>query len=265
MSETLVVTLEIAARPETVFGFFTDPTAFATWMGGGLGTAALEPRPGGALRVEFPNETVVRGEVVAIEPPGRFAFTWGYEGDESLPPGASTVEIVLDPVAGGTRLTLRHSGLPDGATRDAHRGGFRLYLSRLAAESALAQHAASVPGRTAAWFAAWNAEDPGERDAALEECLAERGEFRHPWAAVRGRADLAGHIASSRSVMGGVRLEPRGEPEICHRWVRFGWRAVRDGETVATGENVASLDSESRFELVIGFTDPTEHEGSGGG
>lgn len=264
MIEALIMQLEIAARPETVFGFFTDAEDFATWMGGGMGDASIEPRPGGAVRIAFPDDIVVRGEVVAIDPPRRFAFTWGYEGSESLPAGASTVEILLEPVERGTLLTLRHTGLPDAATRDQHRGGFQLYLSRLAAESALAEHGDRVPNLVDAWFRAWNADDPGERDAALGECFAEEGEFRHPWAALRGRAELASHVASSRAVMGGVSLEPRGEPEICHRWVRFGWGAVRAGETVSTGENVAALDSESRFELVIGFTDPTEHEASGG-
>lgn len=256
MSETLQMELEIAARPETVFGFFTDADAFATWMGGAMGDASVEPRPGGAVRVEFPGEMVVRGEVAAVEPPRRFAFTWGYEGSDTLPPGSSTVEILLRPVEGGTRLTLRHTGLPDPATRDQHRGGFRLYLSRLAAESALAEHGDRVPGLVEAWFRAWNADDPDERDAALGECLAGEGEFRHAWAALRERAALADHIATSRAVMAGIVLESAGEPELCHRWVRFPWRAVRGGETVSTGENVGSLDGEGRFDLVVGFTDP---------
>lgn len=265
MSEILEMELEIAARPETVFGFFTDPDAFGSWMGGAIGDASIDPRPGGAVRVDFPGEVAVRGEVAAIEPPRRFAFTWGYEGSDSLPPGGSTVEILLEPVERGTRLTLRHTGLPDVATRDQHRSGFRLYLSRLAAESARAEHGDRVPDRVEAWFRAWGADDPSQRDAALGECLAGEGEFRHAWAALRGRAEMADHIASSRAVMAGIALEPRGEPELCHGWVRFGWRAVRAGETVSTGENVASLDPEGWFELVIGFTDPTPGEAPGTG
>jgi uncharacterized protein YndB with AHSA1/START domain len=257
MSDVVRLEVEIAARPETVFGLFTDPAAFATWMGAGMGRAAIDPREGGAVTVDFsPAGPVVRGEVTAIDAPRRFAFTWGYDGSEELPPGSSTVTFDLEPTAEGTRVTLEHAGLPTDGLRDGHRGGHRGSLSLLAAAAARAEHGARLAGLARAWFAAWNSDDPAERDAAIAECLAEEGEFRHAWAAVRGRPDLAGHIAGSRSVMGGIRLEPAGEPEQCHGWMRFGWRAVNDGATVSTGENVAALDGEGRLRLVIGFTDP---------
>ncbi|MGH7557644.1 MAG: META domain-containing protein [Gemmatimonadota bacterium] len=72
-------------EPETVFGFFTDPASFNVWMGAAIGNATTVPETGGEVRVEFPPlgvfpARVVLGEVVAIEPPRRFAFTWGYEG-----------------------------------------------------------------------------------------------------------------------------------------------------------------------------------------
>ena len=52
----------IAARPETVFGFFTNEADFGAWMGAAHGVAKLEPRVGGALSVEFPGASkVVRG------------------------------------------------------------------------------------------------------------------------------------------------------------------------------------------------------------
>ena len=252
------MTVEVAARPETVFGFFTDPASFDLWMGAAMGKATLAPETGGEVRVDFPAfgefpARVVRGEVLALEPPRRFAFTWGYEGAEELPPGASTVEITLTPTDRGTTVVLRHTGLPTDEMRQAHRGGFRLYLSVLAARAADAEHAAGLESKVAAWFEAWNAEDVGARRAALERCLAEEGEFRHAFAAVRGREDVSGHIAASRAVMQGVRLEPHGERGLCHGFARFGWQAVREGEVVSTGENFAVLAGDGRFALVAGF------------
>lgn len=261
MNEELILTVEISARPETVFGFFTDAASFDQWMGAVMGKATLVPEPGGELRVEFPAfgefpARVVRGEVVVLEPSRRFAFTWGYEGADDLPPGASTVEIRLTPTDRGTTVELRHTGLPTDKARQEHRGGFRLYLSLLAARAAEVQHAAGLERTVEAWFEAWNTEAPAARGAALERCLGDDGEFRHAFAAVRGQGDLSGHIASSRAVMPGIRLEPRGRPELCHGYVRFGWQAVRDGEVVSTGENFAVLAGDGRFALVAGFTDP---------
>ncbi len=260
MSEELVLTVEVAARPETVFGFFTEPESFDMWMGAAMGKATLVPEKGGEVRVDFPAfgdfpARVVRGEVLALEPPRRFAFTWGYEGADELPPGASTVEITLEPTDRGTTVRLRHMGLPTDEMRQAHRGGFRLYLSVLAASAADAQHAAGLGGTVGAWFEAWNVDDVAARRAALDRCLAEDGEFRHAFAAVRGREDLSGHIASSRAVIPGVRLEPHGEPGLCHGFARFGWQAVREGAVVSTGENFAVLAGDGRFALVAGFKD----------
>ena len=46
-TETAVeVEIRIAASPETVFDFFTDPDKMIQWMGR---SAELDPRPGGAL------------------------------------------------------------------------------------------------------------------------------------------------------------------------------------------------------------------------
>lgn len=254
--ETLVVTVEVAARPRSVFGFFTDGAAFDRWMGADLGKASIDPRPGGEIRVEFAGgERVARGEVLALDPPGRFAFTWGYEGDEALPPGASTVEIELEPLATGTRVVLRHSGLPTRELLEGHRSGFRLYLSRLAYFSARAEHGARLEATVAAWFAAWNADDPAERERALATCLAEGGAFQDAYAAFEGRSALAAHIAQSRAFMHGVRLSPGDEPELVHGHVRFDWRAVRGEEIVATGSNVGTLDLDGRFVRVVGFRD----------
>ncbi|MGH7543891.1 MAG: SRPBCC domain-containing protein [Gemmatimonadota bacterium] len=260
MSEELVLTVEVAARPETVFALFTDPASFDLWMGAAMGKATLVPEKGGEVRVDFPAfaefpARVVRGEVLALEPYRRFTFTWGYERSDDLPPGASTIEITLTPTDLGTTVELRHTGLPTDELRRAHRGGFRLYLSVLAARAADAQHAAGLDGTVAAWFEAWNADDVGARRAALERCLTEDGEFRHAFAAVRGRDDLSGHIASSRAVMQGIRLEPNGRPELCHAYARFGWEAVREGGVVSTGENFAVLAGDGRFALVAGFRD----------
>ena len=119
----------IAAPPDIVFRYFTDPERYRLWQGI---AAELEPRPGGLFRVTQ-NEAgiVARGEFIEIDPPHRLVFSWGWEGIDGLLPGESTVEVVLEPDGDGTRLRLRHSGLPSDSACDFHSYGWGTSLDRL--------------------------------------------------------------------------------------------------------------------------------------
>jgi uncharacterized protein YndB with AHSA1/START domain len=127
-----VVELErrIAAPPETVFSYFVDPEKYRRWQGVG---AELDPRPGGLFRVTMTNRAgqVASGAYLEVEPPTRVVFTWGWEGVEGLPPGASTVEVLLERDGDGTLLRLRHGGLPNEAACQFHAWGWNLTLDRL--------------------------------------------------------------------------------------------------------------------------------------
>ena len=125
----------IAATPETVWRFWTDPDHLVRWMGR---IATLEPRAGGVFRLDYGQGDVASGHVVEADPPRRLVFTWGWENpDDPIQPGGSTVEVTLEPDAGGTRLRLRHSGLDD-ASRQGHDEGWQYFLGRLAEATAAA-------------------------------------------------------------------------------------------------------------------------------
>jgi uncharacterized protein YndB with AHSA1/START domain len=121
----------IAAPPEIVFGFLTDPRLMAKWIGV---SHDLEPHPGGLFRVEVSRGNIARGRYVEVRPPTRVAFTWGWEAADSdlamLPPEASLVEIDLEPKDGGCLLRLRHSRLPVEAVT-VHRERWSVYLDRI--------------------------------------------------------------------------------------------------------------------------------------
>src|SRR5687768_17180463 len=109
-SELLTRELRIAARPETVFAFFVEPTKMVRWMGR---EATLDPHPGGIYRCLYNEQTVARGAYVEVIPFSRVVFTFGWEGEGMTPrPGESTVEVTLIPDGDGTLLRLRHLGLP---------------------------------------------------------------------------------------------------------------------------------------------------------
>jgi len=120
----------IAAPPETVFAYFTDAKRYRLWQGV---DAELDPRPGGLFRVTMTGHSgqVVRGEYLEVSPPKRLVFTWGYEDNEGLQPGDSTVEVLLEPDGADTLLTLRHSGLPSETACRLHDWGWDLTLDRL--------------------------------------------------------------------------------------------------------------------------------------
>ncbi len=101
--------ITIDAPVDVVFAYFTDPVRHATWLGS---SAELDPRPGGRYRCVVNEHAVVRGEYLEVSPPHRVSFTWGFEDNEPLPPGSSTVSVTLEAVGASTVLRLVHTGLP---------------------------------------------------------------------------------------------------------------------------------------------------------
>lgn len=136
--DAVVIERRIAARPETVFSFFTDPDRYRRWQGV---DAELDPRPGGVFRVTMTgrSRTITSGVFVVVDPPHRLVFTWGWEARDGLPDGmvdvpagASTVEIAFVPDGDGTILRLRHGDLPTDEACRFHQSGWDLTLDRLA-------------------------------------------------------------------------------------------------------------------------------------
>jgi uncharacterized protein YndB with AHSA1/START domain len=127
--EPVELHVRLDAPPDEVFLYLTEPARYVMWQGV---KAELDPRPGGVYRVWMDADTVASGEFVEIEPSRRVVFTWGWEGNEAVPPGSTTVEVTLEADSGGTLLSLRHSGLPDGESAELHEQGWRHFTARLA-------------------------------------------------------------------------------------------------------------------------------------
>ena len=125
----LEVSLHIAAEPETVFPYFTDPARYVQWMGS---QAELEPVPGGSYRVWMRDGVEAVGDVPRDRSAAPDRVHLGMDPDPPSPPGSTRVVVTLEPEAGGTRLVLRHHNLPDDGERRHHTAGWQLYLDRLA-------------------------------------------------------------------------------------------------------------------------------------
>lgn len=109
LERTAVVERRIAATPETVFALFLTTEAWLSWQGT---EGTIEAAPGGLFRVNMRGDGFVSGRFVEVNAPRRLVFTWGWEGGDDapypVPPGASTVELELEPDGDGTRLRLTH-------------------------------------------------------------------------------------------------------------------------------------------------------------
>lgn len=118
----------IAAPVDVVWACWTDPDRLVRWMGS---EAVIDLRPGGDVRIAYGNGAVMLGSVLEVEPPRRLVFTWGWEDPaELVRPGASRVEVDLEEVPDGTRVRVRHLGLP-AAEAESHGEGWDHFLGRL--------------------------------------------------------------------------------------------------------------------------------------
>jgi uncharacterized protein YndB with AHSA1/START domain len=141
------VTIHVQAAPADVFPYLTDPARYVRWMGS---EAWLEPVPGGVYRVAMPDGFAAAGTFTRVLRPHLVALTWGFADDEAashtkgdeaksagaMPAGSTRVTVTLHDENGGTRLTLRHEGLPSEELRTGHEMAWNTYLPRLAVVAA---------------------------------------------------------------------------------------------------------------------------------
>jgi uncharacterized protein YndB with AHSA1/START domain len=127
-SDPLIATIRIAAPPTVVFPYLIDPPLLARWFGDAAGSV---PEPGGAFALAINGSKPVRGQFLTIDPPKRVVFTWGVPDNDVLPPGSTTVEIVLTPDGTDTVVELTHRDLPR-SEMASHKAGWTGLLDLLA-------------------------------------------------------------------------------------------------------------------------------------
>ncbi len=245
--------LEIAARPDTVFRFFTDPARWASWWGAG---STIEATAGGRMRIRYPGGVEAAGEVVEVDAPRRIVFTYGYVSGAPIPEGASRVTIEVSPSPAGSRVTLRHE-LADAAVRDAHVQGWRYQLS-LFANIVCAEVAAGVSDSVDKWLASWAEPDASARARVLEAIAEPDVRVRDRFTSLVGVTELLPHIGTAQQHMPGVRLERRGEVRTCQGMALAGWVATGpDGSEAAAGTSVFELSPDGKLAVVTGFWNRT--------
>jgi uncharacterized protein (TIGR03086 family) len=113
--------------PDATFDLVTQPERLRRWL---AVAARVDLRAGGGFRWTVNPGHHAAGTIVDVDPGKHVMFTFGWEEDADLPPGASTVTVTLTPVDGGTEVRLVHDGLNDEQAA-RHAEGWNHFLGRL--------------------------------------------------------------------------------------------------------------------------------------
>ena len=141
-TETFTVrrTIDIAAPVEKVWAAVTEPEHVSRWFGH---TVLDGSGPGATGSMTFEGQAPIPLRVEALEAPRSVSYRWGNDDALGAPPAVldeatSTVfTFTLEPVDGGTRLTVVESGFEGTSdplgNLESHRTGWDSELDKLVA------------------------------------------------------------------------------------------------------------------------------------
>ena len=110
----------LPVSPDEAFALITEPERLRRWK---TVSAYVDLRAGGGYRFTVVPGNVAAGTFREVEPGKRVVYGWGWEGNDALPPDASTVTVTIEAVDGGTLVTLTHEGLTRSRRRATPRAG----------------------------------------------------------------------------------------------------------------------------------------------
>ncbi|QGN33141.1 SRPBCC domain-containing protein [Microlunatus sp. Gsoil 973] len=133
--------VEIDAPPSSVWSWFTTAERLRQWI---APTLDIDLQEGGSYRMQGEDGTWISGVVLELVPQSRLVLSWLEEDAGWAHPGR--LLIGLEPVPGGTRVSLVHDGFA-GIGRDGWRDIMQAY-ERGADRHRVLQRL-SAPGRAA--------------------------------------------------------------------------------------------------------------------
>lgn len=112
---------------DETFALLTEPERLRRWQ---AVSARVDLRAGGEYRWTVVPGANASGTFVEVEPGKRLVFTWGWEGNDALAPGSTTITLTLEPTEGGTTVHLVHEGLTP-EQEVGHNDGWDHFMERL--------------------------------------------------------------------------------------------------------------------------------------
>lgn len=127
------VTTTIRSPREQVFDAWLNADRLSRFLCAGdthVASIDVDAQAGGAFYVVMSNDRgryEHRGRYLEIARPERLRFTWASAATNGA---ETTVTVTFESVKDGTRLTLVHINLPDGAAVTRHEGGWQSILRK---------------------------------------------------------------------------------------------------------------------------------------
>ena len=112
----------IPASPQEIYDAWLSSDGHEKITGGK--PAQMSAQEGAAFTVW---NGYIRGRNLKLEPSRRIVQSWRTTKFSAADPD-SQIEVLLEPAAGGTRITVRHSNVPDGHTSYRDGGWQRSYF-----------------------------------------------------------------------------------------------------------------------------------------
>ena len=122
MLEKIELSTILPVTPEKLYRAWMDSAEHTAFTGS---PAIIEPQVGGAFSAW---DGYIRGVTLVLEPYRRIVQTWR-SSDFPETSADSRLEVVLDQVEAGTKLTLIHSEIPDGQGEEYRQGWVESYFN----------------------------------------------------------------------------------------------------------------------------------------
>ena len=119
MTESLRVFSIFFIPPKRIFEAWIDSAEHSAFTNS---EAKIDPRVGGEFSAW---DGYITGKTISLEPFTRIVQNWrttDFHGDDP----DSLLEVIIEPLDAGCKVTLNHSGLPDGST-DEYKEGWEDY------------------------------------------------------------------------------------------------------------------------------------------
>jgi uncharacterized protein YndB with AHSA1/START domain len=122
MKKAFTISEQLKAPPEEVYQAWISGEGHSAMTGS---PATVDPRVGGKFTAW---DGYIRGETLELQPPSRIVQSWR-TGDFSASDPDSRIEVTFGAAKGGTRITLVHSGIPEGQADNYENGWKEWYFS----------------------------------------------------------------------------------------------------------------------------------------